>query len=147
MNQVNESEIVNHEGTTCLLPEPKMEDGTSYPFAFDAVRPKEKSWSYRLCGSRDPGSLTNDTLAELLRNSPKPPRADWEEQVGHAVGWITIYVPRPAESGSGAQGHRVRYEQGPEIELAPPQIKPSGPRVTPRERPMPPPPPIDIEMF
>lgn len=149
MNQVNESEIVNHEGTTCLLPDPKIEDGTSYPFAFDAVAPKEKSWSYRLCRSRDPEGLTNEKLTELLRTGRGKLRADWEEQVGHAVGWITIYVPRPADSGGGAHGRRVQYQQGPEIELAPPQIKPSAPRVKPPEPTMPPPrpPQIDMDMF
>lgn len=129
MNNVTQGEIVNHEGTTCLLPKPETANGIVYPFAFDAVQPNEKSWSYRLCASRDPSSLTNETLTQLLGTSRQPLRADWEEQVGHAVGWITIYAPPPAGSKGSPQGRRARFEQGPEIELAPPQITPEPPKV------------------
>lgn len=140
MNQVTESEIVNHEGTTCLLSEPKTADGTIYPFAFDAVYPAEKSWPYRLCGSRDPGSLTNESLTAYLRTGRTLLRAVWEEQVGHRVGFVTIYLPLSVGSGGGATGHRVRYEKGPElnIELPPPSKPSPSPQTLVRRPPLPP---------
>ncbi|MBI5688528.1 MAG: hypothetical protein HZC55_00415 [Verrucomicrobia bacterium] len=134
MKTVEHAEIINHEGTTCPLPTVEIANGIMYPFAFDAVRPKERSWVYRLCASREPAALTNVALLELLRIHRKL-RAEWEEQVGHAVGWVTIYVPRPAANGGGAQGHRAQFEKGRDLPLVK-EVEPQLRERTPPSRGM-----------
>jgi hypothetical protein len=104
--------IINHKGLTSLLPEPKEASGRTYPFVYFATEPEEKSWTYRLL-SYGPEAMTDKDLAELLQRVRRMLRADWEEQVAHPVGFLTLYPPSP---DGGSDERRVRYERGPDLE-------------------------------
>lgn len=118
---MNTVSIINHSGSTSLLSQIAFKDGRGYPFAFDAITPESKHWAYRLVPTHASGGLTDAQLTELLKASRVPLRADWEEQVGHALGLVTIYVRKP---DGGADACQARFERGPDLT---PQM--SGPKV------------------
>lgn len=111
--------IINHGGVTRLLQTAVEENGRTYAFLFHAAAPEEKRWAYRLLEPDTPAQLTEEQLTAWLRARPSL-RADWEEQVGHPVGLITVYLPR--EDGQ-VEGTQARFEQGPELDrgLKPPK--------------------------
>jgi hypothetical protein len=121
--------IINHGGSTSLLSEPLTEGKKTFPFVFYAVTPEERRWAYRLLPS-DPAHPKDEQLIQLLQGPRATLRADWEEQVGHPVGFITIYLP-PKGGQSGKR--EARFDQGPELG---PDLRPLTPQVPP-----PPPPP------
>lgn len=131
--------IINHGGSTSLLSKPAEAGGKYFPFHFQAVQPKDRSWSYRLLPPTSPQQLTEAQLIELLQADGSTLRADWEEQVGHPVGFITIYLPKK-DGGTGSQ--QARFEQGPELgmDLEPPGLKPP-------QRKAPKPPPMEMDTF
>lgn len=113
---MNDVVVINHEGTVCLLPAPKTVGDDVYPFGFDANKPKEKSWSFRLLRtSSGRACLDNEQLKELLKASPRELNAKWEEQEGHSTGWVTIYpVPKDGKAGDP---FKAEFEKGPELEM------------------------------
>ncbi len=127
-------QIINHEGTTCLLPKPKTDKGAAYPFAFDAVSPNYVSWAYRVLPSRDPAHLTPEKLEAVLKGSQRGNlRATWEEQVGHRIGVLTVY--RDAQGGTSS-GFQAQYERGPDIDKpGPGNIKTPEPEPAPEPEP------------
>lgn len=124
--------VINHEGTTCLLPKAKTDKGAAYPFAFDAVAPDYVSWAYRVLPSRDPTRLTPEKLETLLKGSQRGQlRAEWEEQVGHRIGVLTVY--RDAQNGTTG-GLQAQYERGPDIDT-PSKTKAPKPEPMPEPEP------------
>jgi hypothetical protein len=121
--------IILHQGTTCLLSKPEIVGDHTYPFAFDATTPEQKSWSWRLLPQRDPARLTDEKFIQLLKAGRPVWRADWEEQVGHIVGMVTLYPP----SGSGDKPCKVEFEKGPDLEMTPPKPKSPNPVPPPVE--------------
>jgi hypothetical protein len=110
--------ILYHHGTMCLLPKPVVSDKYVYPFGFNPAQPGVEPMHYRVLRSSDPTCLTSEQLATMLTAARRPLNAIWEEQVGHEVGWLTIYSFRQC-SGT-ADPYRVYLEQGPGVELAQP---------------------------
>lgn len=117
--------IINHSGATNRLPKPVEEGGKIYPFIFHAANPEERRWSYRMFPS-DPKHLTDERLIQLFEEARRTLRADWEEQVGHPVGFLTIYLP--SKDGK-ADECKTRFDQGPELG---PDLRPVGPSVKPQ---------------
>jgi hypothetical protein len=114
--------IINHSGATSLLSQPVAEGGKNFPFLFQAVNPKERRWAYRLLPPLDPLHLTGVELVRIFQQVRTTLRANWEEQDGHPVGFITIYLP--ATDGS-SEGREARFELGPELG---PDMKPFKPK-------------------
>jgi hypothetical protein len=79
-----------------------------------------------LCLSSGKQEHTNSWLKELLeRIAPRWPAVDakWQERIGHAVGWVTIYPPYDGEGEPPPV--KVEAKSGPELEMT----------LTPREEP------------
>jgi hypothetical protein len=123
--------IINHSGITYLLSVVRIQDGNFYPFGFDAITPETKKWSYRLLSTDDKNLLTDETLMRWLRGPRSTLRADWEEQVGHLVGFITIHLP-PKDGES--QPQMAKFERGPDID---PSVKSPEPAPAPPPEPAP----------
>ena len=118
--------IIEHQGSTSLLSKSLEEGGKRFPFRFHAVTPEEQSWAYRLLLPDKPGQLREEELIQLLAPGGTPLRADWEEQVGHPVGLLTIYLP-PKDGTSGRRS--AKYERGPDLDMQMPQTSPPEPPV------------------
>lgn len=103
-----------HSGMTSKLPTPLEVGNERFSFRFQAVTPVQKRWAYRLLPSMDPSHITEERLLQLLREKRPVLRADWEEQVGHPIGFITIYIPR---KDGGTEAKQARFERGPEMEM------------------------------
>ena len=105
--------IILHRGSTSPLLNAVEASGKTYPFLFTAIEPDTRRWPYRLIPSTNPEHLTEAQLAELFQRR-EVLRADWEEQEGHPLGLITIYLP-PEDGASGAR--QARFDLGPELTL------------------------------
>jgi|HubBroStandDraft_1064217.scaffolds.fasta_scaffold20453_2 hypothetical protein len=112
--------IIEHRGSTSLLSKAVEEGGKTYPFLFTAIEPDMRRWPYRLVPMLDPEYLTQAQLVELFK-SRRVLRADWEQQVDHPLGLITIYLP---PSGGTSDVRKARFEHGPEMELNGPNVQP-----------------------
>lgn len=144
---MNNVTIIIHEGTVCLLPKPEIVADELYPFGFDPTKSKTKSWAFRLLRSSSGlPHLTNEQLADMLKTGRSALNARWEEQVGHSVGWITIYPE--AQDGKAGTPHRVELEKGPDLtpEIAI-EVEPPHPPRPPLPTPKIPPVEIDIGIF
>jgi len=116
--------IQYHHGTMCLLPRPAISGKYVYPFGFNPAQPGVEPMHYRVLPSSDPTCLTSDQLVEMLKAAHRPLNAIWEQQVGHEVGWLTIYS---FSQGSGtADPYRVYLEQGPDVALTQPAHATAG---------------------
>ena len=123
---MNNTTIYN--GVTRLLNEPKEANGKKYPFAFDSDMPEELHTSYRLMVTTEPNTLTDASLAVLLKASKRGRLfADLERTEGYPLSWITIH-PEGGPSGSGGGSLRVQFEKGLPLKLpTPPQVPPPTP--------------------
>jgi hypothetical protein len=110
--------IIEHRGSTSLLSKAVEEGGKTYPFLFTAIEPDMRRWPYKLVPMLDPEYLTETQLIELFK-SRRVLRADWEQQVDHPLGLITIYLP---PSGGTSDVRKARFEHGPEMELNGPNV-------------------------
>jgi hypothetical protein len=105
-------------GFTRLLDEPLTAGEKKYPFAFDCDRPTDLHTSFRLVKTSAPKPLTDELLADLLRQSRRGSlRSDLDHCATDRRGWIVVH---PDDGEHGDTPICVRIEPGPSLTVSTP---------------------------